>query len=484
MTTMTTTSTTVAEMKMPEPFYIDSSKSKMYYNNTDLFQYNKLFFYGCTTKPKTIITKKSIPETEYLYANLKKNEWNLSSAECKKSQLLISKDWVDTYYFKMSERKVVEKPKIVTELVKEESFIEIPEQDSKHIVEEYTMPVKEKEEIVEAPRLLILNENEKFKDADGNIIEIETRGTKQRKNIYFKVADVSNAFDMKYLNDTLSKDRGFDKNIHYNLFVIKAVNDRHENTIKKYLYLTYKGLLRVLFVSRNKNAERFQDWAEDCLFTIQMGKEEEKVKLGTSILNIPEKTYKAVFQKHANKFPCIYLLSLGKVGELRETFEIVDTKIPDDSVVYKYGFTDDLGRRIGEHETNYGKLKNVKIVLSTFHIVDPKYTCDAEGDIREECNAYEIGLQTEGHKELIVLNKKQLEHVTKNYGRIGRDYAGHTAELQEQISKLKEEIRELQHERDRLKTQIETTERYHKLELQNKDLIISNLELQIKLKNQ
>ena len=71
---MTTTNTTVAEMKMPEPFYIDSSKSKMYYNNTDLFQYNKLFFYGCTTKPKTIITKKSIPETEYLYANLKKNE--------------------------------------------------------------------------------------------------------------------------------------------------------------------------------------------------------------------------------------------------------------------------------------------------------------------------------------------------------------------------------------------------------------------------
>jgi hypothetical protein len=487
---MTTTNTTVAEMKMPEPFYIDSSKSKMYYNNTDLFQYNKLFFYGCTTKPKTIITKKSIPETEYLYANLKKNEWNLSSAECKKSQLLISKDWVDTYYFKMSERKVVEKPiTIVTELVKEESFIEIPEQEPKQIVEESTMPVKENEEIVEAPRLLILNENEKFKDADGNIIEIETRGERLEDKIYFKCKDVSVGFGITDLNTVLlNKQSGYVINVDYVNFKreIRLINYEPKTTNKNYkttLYLTYEGLLRVLFVSRNKNASIFRKWATHKLFTIQMGKEEEKVKLGTSILNIPEKTYKAVFQKHANKFPCIYLLSLGKVGELRETFEIVDTKIPDDSVVYKYGFTDDLGRRIGEHETNYGKLKNVKIVLSTFHIVDPKYTCDAEGDIREECNAYEIGLQTERHKELIVLNKKQLEHVTKNYGRIGRDYAGHTAELQVEISKLKEEIKELNHEISRLKTHIETNDRYHKLELQNKDLNISNLELQIKLFN-
>ena len=743
MTTMTSTNNSVAEMKIPEPFYIDSSKGRMYYNNTDLFQYNKLFYYGCTVKPKTIITKKKIPETEYLYANLKKNEWNLSSAECKKSQLLISKDWVDTYYFKISERKVVEKPiTIVTELVKEESIIDIPEQEPKQIVEESTMPVKEKEEIVEAPRLLILNENEKFKDADGNIIEIETRGTKERKNIYFKVADVSNAFDMKYLNDTLlNKGKGYIRNIHYKTFVIKTnnnaytkslyltyygflrvihssrtkhhffvkniiilnkwldylinnkycenyiisnvtddlsgvvyicsspiidavkigywtgsitgllsryrmiygkdvslncknvenvrniekelhdtfkqfnisgelfqkdklhiYNDYLNNNIVEYLdrnfkedydelneddetesihdeneiieqapriihlnnnekfrdtdgniveietrgsktydniyfkvtdvskgfnmenlrnsiqkkdrgyvrnndyktflirgdivpstdtnknnkpslYLTYSGLLRVLFVSRNKNVERFQEWAMKTLFTIQMGKEEEKVKLGTSILNIPEKTYKAVFSKHADKLPCIYLINLGKVGELRNTFDI-DNTFPDDSGVYKYGFTHDLGERLGTHESNYGKLENVKIVLTTFHGIDPIYTCKAEGDIREECNAYEIKLKTEGHNELIVLNKKQLEHVKKNYGRIGRDYAGYTAELQDQISKLKDEIKELNHETNRLKTQIEADERYHKLELQYKDSIISNLELQIKLKNQ
>jgi hypothetical protein len=234
-------------------------------------------------------------------------------------------------------------------------------------------------------------------------------------------------------------------------------------------------------VSRNKQVKQFQDWAEEKLFTIQMGETEEKLNLGTSILNIQVKTYKAIFNKHASKFPCIYLLSLGTVESLRETFEI-NTSVSDDSVVYKYGFTDDLGRRIGEHEEKYGKLKNVKIELSVFHIIDPKYTCDAEGDIREECNTYQINLKITGYNELIVLNKKQLEHIKKNYGRIGRDYAGHSIELQEQIAILKNDLRMKDYEIDKLKTLVETNEKYHKLELNNKDLKIENLELQNKIR--
>lgn len=731
------------EMKTPEPFYVDSSKIKMYYNNTDLFNYDQIFYYGCKTKPKTIVTKKKIPECEYLYANLKKGDWNLSSSECKKSQLLISKEWVDKYYFKIDERKeptIIPKPvNIVFEktIELEESNVTILEEEpinEENIVEEVTT----NEEILEAPKILLLDDSEKFKDADGNIIEIETRGTKDRKNIYFKVSDVSKGFDIERLhatisdsskggykknihyktflvktknkavikslyltyygflrvincsrksnifvkniniitkwldylinnkyfdnyiisnvnqdlsgviyicssplidcikigywtgsisglksrykmvygkdvilncknvenvrdkekeihsvfkqfnisgelfqkdklhlyndylnnnvveyldrnfkedydelgedlddeiesnndeneNDTieeaprillledkekfrdtdgniveietrgnkiynniyfkvtdvsagfnlkslktslLTKHRGYERNIHYKTFLI-AVSNRDHKTIninnKTSLYLTYSGLLRVLFVSRNKNVERFQEWAMKTLFTIQMGTTEEKVKLATSILNIPEKTYKAVFSKCADKLPSIYLINLGTVKELRKTFKIEDSFI-DDNCVYKYGFTDDLGRRVGEHETKYGKLENVKLVLTTFHGIDPQYLREAENDIKEECNAYEINLQTEGYKELIVLNKKQLEHVTKTYRRIGRDYAGHTAELQKQIQ-------ELNYENDRLKTLVETNEKYHKLELKNKDLKIENLELKIQVLN-
>jgi hypothetical protein len=498
------TSKMATEIKKPESFYIDSLKIKMYYNNTDLINYDKNFYYGCTTKPKTIVIKKKIPESEYLYANLKKGDWNLTSSECKKSQLLISKEWVDKYYFKIDERKeptIIPKPvNIVFEETTEfeESNVTILEEEHKNVVEELTIneeileeeehknvveELTNNEEILEAPSLLLLDDSEKFKDVDENIIEIETRGTQDRKNIYFKVSDVSKGFDIKYLNDALSKkDRGYEKNVHYKIFLIRAVNDRRENTIKKCLYLTYKGLLRLVFVSRNKKVERFQEWAEDCLFKIQMGTKEDKVELGTKLLGISEKTYTAVFNKHANALPAIYLISLGNVKKLRNTFEI-DNSFPDDSVVYKYGFTDNLGDRMQSNKSTYGKLENVKFVLTTFNGIDPQYLREAERDVKEECEAYEINLQTKGYKELIILNAAQLEHVKKNYGRLGRDYAGHSAELQQQIRELKEELLKVNYENERLKTLVETNEKYNKLELKNKDYIIENKDCTIENKN-
>jgi len=453
---------------IPTPFFIDSLKTKMFYNSKHLFDFNQTFYYGCKSKPKSIIIKKKIPPSEYVYANLKLNEWNLSTADCKKSQLLISKEWVDTHFFKKTEPDVVSVvPVIHAEPVLPEEFPDT--------------------ETVDAPALLILGDNEKFKDTNGNIVEIETRGTKSRKNIYFKVSDVSLGFDMKSLNKVLcNKEKGYERDTDYKLFFIR---DRFTNgephTIKKALYLTYHGLLRVLFVSRNKNVERFQDWAEESLFTIQMGTKEDKVKLGTSILNISPKTYKAVFSTYANKFPCIYLLSLGIVKDLRDTFGI-DASTPDDYIVYKYGFTDDLQRRIGENETKYNKLENVNVKLATFNIIDPIYMKEAERDIREECNAYEVSLKSDGYNELIVLNEKQLKHTKQHYSRIGREYAGHTAELQDQIVKLKDDIKKyeftlqlnaIKHENEiqKYKTIIETNEIINNLKFQNYELQIKNL---------
>lgn len=123
------------------------------------------------------------------------------------------------------------------------------------------------------------------------------------------------------LNDTITNIYGgYQRNIDYKTMFIRS---KHINdvscTIKKCLFLTYEGLLRVLFVSRNKNATLFRKWATNKLFTIQMGTREQKVKLGAEILNTSPRTLKAIFDKHAANFPSIYLMSLGKVRELRET---------------------------------------------------------------------------------------------------------------------------------------------------------------------
>jgi len=232
---------TTQTITQPTAFFIDSEKKRMYYNNTDLFNYNQMFYYGCKVKPKTIVIKKNIPETEYLYANLKKGDWNLSSPECKKAQLLISKEWVDKYYFKIdvNERRVVE------ETIIQEPINTVTEESIPVTTQDPTVNiVQEPEEIVEAPRIIHLNDNEKFKDVDGNIIEIETRGTKERNNIYFKVKDISFSFGMPNLNSILlhNNEFGYEINKHYKTFFIReALTLNQSLTIKKCLYLTYRS---------------------------------------------------------------------------------------------------------------------------------------------------------------------------------------------------------------------------------------------------
>ena len=269
---------------------------------------------------------------------------------------------------------------------------------------------------------------------------------------------------MPRLNDTLTRERGFDRDIHFTAFKreIRSVNDGSK-PYKTTLYLTYKGLLRVLFVSRNKHVDKFQDWAEEKLFTIQLGSNEQKVKLGTDLCNIPLKTYKAIFKSHTSNFPSIYLLSLGKVRDVRATFGISDP-IPDDSVVYKYGFTRDFARRIGEHQQAYSKLPGVTVDVKWFQNIDIKYLSEAENEVEEECSAYGTRLHVPEYKELIVLNDKQFEHMQKSYRRIGKEYAGATAELNETIAVLRSEIKDMQMR--------------HKHALLEKDMVIQRLTMQ------
>lgn len=503
-------------LPVPLPTLLQMGEQE-YYNSKDLLAYKPEFYYGCTSKPRNIITKKKIPKEEYAYATFEKltRKWNPTEESCKKAQLLISKQWVDQFYFKL---EGTEKKKIlVQEPIQSQQFTTPPppssQRDSQkecdddefknekigHVEleeeeegdEEYC---NEKEgqqdrEIENAPPLLYLEDSEKFHDADGNIIEIETRGERHRKKIYFKVKDVSVGFGMSRLNDTLIKNEscGYERSIHYITFkresrhtisVSKNTNKQSKTT----LYLTYKGLLRVLMVSRNKNADKFQDWAEEKLFTIQMGTRDQKVKLGAEVLNTSPRTLKAIFDKHAATFPSIYLMSLGKVRELRETFGIPVNK-PDESTVYKFGFTEDLSRRVIELETEYSKLPGVAMTIGTFHIIDTKYTSEAENEVREMCAAFEVRVKktTQGFNELIVLDDKQFANMKKMYRRIGDDFAGATLGLQKQIAELKDRIKDYENEIVRLKLEIEYKDNLHKKDIELKDTVIENWKLKHQL---
>ena len=178
---------------VPLPILISDRE---YYNSKDLQAFKPEFYYGCTSKPRNIITKKNIPESDYIYATFEKStkKWNLSNDTCKKAQLLISKQWVDANYFKSSSIVIKKKPVLAQR--EEEKQEELPQFTTppppNRELEAFAAYREEDEDEVEedgdgnqevenAPPLLHLDDGEKFHDADGNVIEIETRGERDRK---------------------------------------------------------------------------------------------------------------------------------------------------------------------------------------------------------------------------------------------------------------------------------------------------------------
>ena len=408
---------------------IITHNDKTYYSSKELQDAFPHFFFGCQSRPRQIVQRKEIPDTEYIFANkiAKTNQWNRSTHSCRKAQLLISKEWTDTFLIRATKPSSA-----ATSLVRIDDDTDDGDEDD-HI--EYLPPV------------VYLEDHEKFKDVDGTVFEIGAVGAKTRKGIFFRVKDVVAAFQMPYLNDILiKKQTHFSKRTHYVDFFIHPLESNivRPAAIKKERYLTYKGLLRVLFAASSGNAERFQDWAEEQLFAIQLGTRDDKLKVGTEMLGVTVQDFKAVFDTHASKFPAIYLLSLGKVAALRDTFGIA-ADVDDECTVYKYGFTDNLERRIGEHQAKYGKLANVQIKVSIFHIVDVKYTSAAESEVRDFFRIFDKHLCVEKYNELVAFPTSQHKQIVRQFKFIGDSYIGNSASFQSEIQSLKQKIADMEH---------------------------------------
>ena len=507
-------------------FSIDSS-NKMFYNAREICSHNPELFKGIKTKIREIIERKKIPSAEYVFAcfNMKLNCWNISNKDCSKAQLLINQSWVDSNMFNIrvapspigvpivapvtvapivapvsvpivapaSVLIVAPAVNISEEEKKEESKEEEKKEETKEKKEESK---EEQSEIKNAPPLLKLEPHEKFHDTDGKILEIETRGRRHVDEIFFRVRDVMKRFDMPELDHTLRNTiTGYEKGIHFTTFTRGYDIPGSKNNTKKpvkSLFLTYHGVMRVLIVSRNKNAEKFSRWAITKLFAMQMGTKEDKEDLVREIVNNLE-SFKTVLKKYPQGFPGIYLVGLGKVQDLRETFEMSET-LDNDSLVCKFGVSLDLSRRIEEHKGDYGKLKNVNMNVEAFHYIDPIYKQKAEAEIRNIFDAYDMRIMVPGRNELVVLNKKQFERIIKDYARTGNEYAGATQEMQLESAKLKQEIKDLMNEMQnkkleydlelikvtnenkRLQTLVETTKQIHALEKNNYELQLQLLQ--------
>ena len=216
-------------------------------NNTyllnDLITFDRPFFVGCIDKPRRTIQKKNIPEDQYWFATYseRNNTWSQGVPENKKAKILISEDWVHNNLPKLTGQNAYKyKP---------------------------------------LPPLLELSDAEKFRDEAGNVFEVEVRGDKTKQGIRFKWTDVCRLFEMEptyHLSQKLDE-------TEYDVFCCSGNPPFNgglpDNTGGKptSTYLTYNGLLKIIFTSRSGTAYRFQDWATNIIYAAHLGTTEQRV---------------------------------------------------------------------------------------------------------------------------------------------------------------------------------------------------------------
>jgi len=341
-----------------------------------------------------------------------------------------------------------------------QSFIEtIPELNRKKGDE-----IKDENGVKEAPPIIILEDGEKFKDNEGNVLEIETRGDRTCNGTYFKVADVSLMFGLDNLKIVIS-DRGSSYTINDDFIFFFTKNnlkkENKKNIIKKEMYLTYEGILKVIFISRKGKTSGFIKWATETLFTAQMGTREQKEDMVSGILGIPAITLRQVLSSSSKNIPCIYMFALGTCEDLRKIMKIPND-VPNNHVIIKYGFTDDLVRRTNEHMKTYNVIKGVKLELLNYAYVDPKYLSAAETDVKGYFESIETPLVYEKYAELVSINPKHKKQISNQFKFVTDQYAGIVSNLIQDIENQKTSVAMLKKDH-----QLEIQMEQHKTEKQS-----------------
>ncbi len=443
-----------------------------YYSADELKEYDGAFFHGCAKTVRKIIEKKGITEENYLYAtyNKGKDKWTISDKNkpSNKAKLYLLSDWVESNVPKMMD-----------------------------VFEDCETGY----EFKPAPEIIELKDSEKFRDDKGNCFEIETRGERSVKGVYFKVSDVSNVFGVSRISATLlNKQSKYIRGDHYETFLLgPSYND--ELHTDKTIYLTYKGVLKVLFSSRGNNSvDKFVDWATETLFVHQMGTTEQKKELSNKLLGIPCDTARQFVSMNKAKISCVYLLNLGCAKDIRKKMKLDDT-VDDDSLILKFGLTDNFDRRLGEHRNK--TFRGIDFSVMNYAFIDTTEIADAEQDVAEffKDDVDGIDIKYNNSKEIFAVanNKSVLKMVKKQYEIIAERYKGSVANVINEIEKLKKdhqlelekkdfEVYKLQNANDMLHKELQHTKESsaQQLEIKNLEnektlLRLQNAELQLKI---
>ena len=431
------------------------SNNQKYYLLEDIkkSELNVMYFVGCRNSMKKCILKHNIPSDKIVYMKNNK-EYN---AGYKNADVYVEQEYVHKHVLNVEEQRQI----------KEENLIQAKE---KRVKENKKRKEFKESEIEELPELLHLEDEHKFKNEDGIPMDIETRGVKTQDGVFFKASDIGKAFDYdRVLDSIVDVRRDYLYGIHFKYF--KNPNDPANSTkvgFRKELYLTYEGVLKLLFCARGNKATRFRKWPSTVLFTLQLGTQENKDVLAAEALNVDVSTVTQLFRKSCRAIPCVYLFEVGTVGEMRPHFNLDEFK-NDNEKVYKYGRTNDMARRTGEHKRTYGKLKGNTFGLSVFSSIDEKNASKAETKLKHYFDNMNVNVVDQRYNELVVMDKKKLLSMKELYNDIYIHFSGNNKELVQQMQEMQ------------LNHQIEIREYANKLLIKDHELILTRKDFEQQL---
>jgi len=260
---------------------------------------------------------------------------------------------------------------------------------------------------------------------------MEIRGNHNVDECYFEADSVSIEFKLSNLQDIiLDIDSDYEQNYHYKYFV--CLENVEKKPVKK-LFLTYNGILKVLYSSRGKNTGKFTTWACRTLFTAQMGTPEQKANLAGKLLGVDANSLIDVLKTIPDPVSAIYFFVLGTVESLRKKYNIPKS-VDGKKLLGKYGRSEALIRRTKEHKRKYGT--NIQILV--FNIIDPTYVSEAETslDLFFEKDLVDITIKGNRETELVAIDESSIKNVRAQYSLIGSKYEGKVSKHAELVKDL------------------------------------------------
>ena len=203
--------------------------NRSYYLADEIYDNHTNLFKGCKSVRELVTKKNFVPDGKYLYAKYDKaaEEWNeTDGASRKMDKLFISKKFFDS-----------------VEIEEDVVYDDLPEE-------------------------IILEDNEKFFDNDGNIVEIQVVGERNVDKCYFLVKDIMDGFDLPNLHANIIRENSsYMENTHYKYFTI--------TNKKKGLYLTYYGFMKAMNISfklSHKTKKSATKWARQITYCKKINK--------------------------------------------------------------------------------------------------------------------------------------------------------------------------------------------------------------------